>query len=107
MQDNKVLTDLADIKSRIDKISNWFTGIIFIVIAIALLIIYGMEYATIIKILFFWGIVYLVSRVKTKFELNKEKYGVEEPDATWECPQCNQVNKNTTYKCVKCSYKIL
>jgi len=103
---NKVTPDSAEIKSHIDKISTRITGVIFIAGAIVLLIIYGLEYATIIKVLFFWGIIYLVSRVKTKYDLNKEKYGVEEPDAVWECPCCGHNNKNITYKCAYCNYEL-
>jgi hypothetical protein len=39
-------------------------------------------------------------------EMNKKIYGVEEPDAKWDCPQCKKLNPNTSYRC-SCGYSLV
>jgi uncharacterized membrane protein YhaH (DUF805 family) len=47
--------------------------------------------------------------------IGKNQYGddpksrdqtIEDPAATWNCPQCNSVNSNTTFVCVSCNYSL-
>ncbi len=60
---------------------------------------------------FSFGVAQL-TRTKDALEMdrrksNKKAYGVEEPDQTWECPNCKTINPNTAYTCQKCKYKLL
>lgn len=43
----------------------------------------------------------------TQRVLNQYTYGVEEPDKTWDCPQCQASNPNTTFACTKCGYQLV
>jgi predicted RNA-binding Zn-ribbon protein involved in translation (DUF1610 family) len=43
---------------------------------------------------------------KTKYDLNKQRLGVEEPDKNWVCPECGEVNSNLHFDCNKCGYKV-
>ena len=40
-------------------------------------------------------------------DLNRALYGVEQPRAVWECPQCHENNPNTTYVCGHCGSSLL
>ncbi|MBN1696062.1 MAG: zinc ribbon domain-containing protein [Spirochaetales bacterium] len=40
------------------------------------------------------------------YALNKKHYGAEEPEKTWKCPKCGNVNPNTTFFCQHCSYEL-
>lgn len=37
---------------------------------------------------------------------SKHLSDIEEPDTTWECPNCNFANPNITYRCRECGYKL-
>jgi len=32
---------------------------------------------------------------------------IDEPDTSWECPYCKNVNPNAIYKCRECGYKLI
>jgi len=34
-------------------------------------------------------------------------YKAEDPDATWECPKCKEINLNTSFKCKLCGYSLM
>jgi predicted RNA-binding Zn-ribbon protein involved in translation (DUF1610 family) len=39
--------------------------------------------------------------------ISSVKKTIENPNAKWSCPECNESNLNTTYQCSKCGYKII
>jgi len=45
----------------------------------------------------------------TKEQCLKKLSGLEfeNPDDIWECPECNTENRNTSFKCSNCGYKIV
>jgi len=46
---------------------------------------------------------------KQKREYNSYNFetNIENPELNWNCPKCNSENKNTTYVCNNCKYKLI
>lgn len=51
------------------------------------------------------AILFIITRFK-KSKGTENRFEIEEPDSLWECPSCNTENKNTTFRCQNCGYKI-
>jgi hypothetical protein len=61
-----------------------------------------------------WGPIRTIQALATNFsggedvtyQANRAIHGVEDPDATWACPQCKSTNPNTTFRCI-CGYRLV
>lgn len=38
---------------------------------------------------------------------NNQNASIDQIESSWECPKCNKSNKNTSYVCEHCGYKII
>ena len=82
-------------------------------------IIPGLKYSLISLLFGWWGIPWGPVRTLQSFainftggeevteQINKEIYGVSEPNEKWECPRCKKNNPNTSYSCLTCGHKLV
>lgn len=78
--------------------------IVYLVSSIPLFIIIGSQIGGILAIIIAIFAVYLWHRNNQKLPAET---GIEEPEKSWDCPQCTQSNPNTSFDCVHCGFKLL